>query len=149
YRVAAPIVLAGMALNGLWIVNQELIIPRIADKLARRHDDIEGRNTYAIWCLRDRGNALLSASRFNPHTSMLEGVIIMKRDEHGRLTELLRADSARWDVERQLWHLYVPKLNQDLGSAESVEAAITPEHPSEYPSELTPYELKLRQASQW
>src|SRR5262249_39657057 len=113
YRVAAPIVLAGMALNGLWIVNQELIIPRIADKLARRHDDIEGRNTYAIWCLRDRGNPLLSASRFNPHTSMLEGVIIMKRDEHGRLTELLRADSARWDVERQLWHLYVPKLNQD------------------------------------
>ncbi len=144
FRVAAPLVVAGVFLNGVWFVNQEMIVPRIADKLARRHDDVEGRKTYAVWCLRDRNDALLSASRFDPHTSLLEGVIIMKRDPQGRLTQLLRADSARWDVERNLWHLSLPKLS-DAGGDES----IAPIEPTEYASELTPYELKLRQASQW
>ncbi len=147
YRVAAPLVLAGLALNGAWIVNQEIIIPRIADKLARAHSDIEGRRTFAIWCLRDRDNSLFSASRFDPRSSLVEGLIVMRRDERGRLVELLRADSARWDAERGLWHLSVPKLTSELdaGGAES----INPTFPTEYPSDLTPYELKLRQASQW
>ncbi len=148
YRVAAPLIIAGLGFNLLWVFNQELIIPRIADKLARRHDDIDGRKTYAIWCLRDRDNALLSAGRFDPHTSLMEGLIVMKRDPAGRMTELLRADSARWDVERNVWHLSLPKLTQNLSDA-AAEATVSATPPSEYPSDLTPYELKLRQASQW
>jgi lipopolysaccharide export system permease protein len=149
YRVAAPILVAGLGLNLLWVVNQELVIPRIADKLARRHDDIEGRKTYAIWCLRDRDNALVSAGRFDPHTSLMEGLIVMRRDAEGRLTELLRADSARWDVERGVWHLSLPKLTRNLGRADADAEVAVAAPPSEYPSDLTPYELKLRQASQW
>lgn len=150
YRVAAPILLAGMALNGLWLFNQEWIIPGIADKLARRHDDAMGKNTYGIWFLNDRDNNLLSASRFDPRTSTMDGVIILKRDPQGRMTDLIRADRGRWDAERGLWHLEVSKqtmgLRSDLAALATTDDAA---HPSEYPSELTPYELKLRQASQW
>lgn len=151
HRVAMPIVLAGMALNGLWLFNQELIIPRIADKLARRHDDAEGRKIYSVWFLRDRNNALLSANRFDPHSSLMEGAIILRRDEHGRMTDFIRADRARWDVERGVWHLDLPKQSHNLGLAASPDAPQPPDAtPSvEYASDLTPYELKLRQASQW
>src|SRR5215217_4592444 len=41
-RVAMPIILAGVILNALVIVNQELIIPNIAEKLSRDRDEISG-----------------------------------------------------------------------------------------------------------
>ncbi|MFO0972448.1 MAG: LptF/LptG family permease [Phycisphaerae bacterium] len=150
FRVATPLLVAGVGLNGLWILNQELVIPRIADKLARRHDDIEGRRTFSVWFLRDRDNALVSASMFNPRTRLLQGVMIVRRDQAGRMTELLRADSARWDAERSVWHLSLPKSTRDL-SAASAAAALRPEAPpeTEYASDLTPLELQLRQASAW
>ncbi|MCK6456669.1 MAG: LptF/LptG family permease [Phycisphaerae bacterium] len=151
FRVATPLLLAGIGLNGLWLLNQELVIPRIADKLARRHDDAEGRRTYAIWFLRDRGNALLSASKFDPHTSLMENVMIVKRDAAGRMTDVIRADRARWDTERGVWHLELAKQAVGLGrdSTGGVEGPVAATMLTEYASDLTPYELKLRQASQW
>ncbi len=149
YRVAMPLLLAGMALNALWIVNQEVVIPRIADRLARRHDDAEGKRTYAVWFLRDRDNALLSAVRFDPRSSTLEGVLILERDEQGRLSGIVRADRARWDAERNVWHLELARRTGGLGSPSPDAAGAENAQPSEYASALVPYELRLRQASQW
>src|SRR5438270_6822551 len=45
-RVAAPIVLAGIVLNGLLVLDQEFVIPGMIPKLIRDHDEIhrEARN---------------------------------------------------------------------------------------------------------
>ena len=42
YRLLWPVVLVGILLNGLLVVNQELIIPRIADKLVRKQENAGG-----------------------------------------------------------------------------------------------------------
>src|ERR671916_1017399 len=41
-RVAMPIILAGVTLNALVILNQELVIPNISDKLSRDRDEMHG-----------------------------------------------------------------------------------------------------------
>lgn len=152
YRVATPILLAGLAMNALWFVDQEFIIPGIAPKLARKHGDVEGLKTFAVPFLPDpkNGNALLSASRFNPSAMEMRGVVILKRDENNRMTELIQADQARWDAERGLWHF-------ENGVATTLAAGdVTDDFASlgrrpirEYTSSLTPKEMALQQSAQW
>lgn len=150
YRVAAPICLAALAMNGVWFLDQEFVLPSIADKLARRHDDIEGRRTFGVWFRPDRDNALLSASMFSPRSGEMRGVIVMKRDNHLRMIEVIRADSALWDEDRQDWTLLKGesmKLESDTGESGAVNLGRTPVE--SYPSDLSPKELALQQASQW
>ncbi len=150
YRVATPIVLAALAMNAVWFIDQEVIIPRIADKLARKHADIEGRYSFAVWFQPDRKNALLSASRFSPRAEEMRGVLIMHRDDHDRMTEVIRADSAQWDAEKSLWHLknsYTMKFGSDISPDALGELDKVPI--SEYASDLTPKELSLLQATMW
>ncbi len=150
YRVAAPVLLAALGMNGLWFIDQEFLIPRFADKLARKHSDIEGRNAFAVWFQPDRQNALVSAAAFQPRVKEMRNVIIIKRDEHYRMTDAIRADRARWDEERQLWHLengFTTELATMPARGATEEVGRVPIH--EYASELTPKELQLQQATQW
>src|SRR5688500_10138412 len=54
-RMAFPIVVAALVLNGLLIVDQELIIPRIIPKLTRSHDKLHvaGGRTFPIHAMQD------------------------------------------------------------------------------------------------
>lgn len=152
YRVATPLLLAALAVNTLWFVDQEFIIPNIADKLARRHDDTEGRRSFAIWFLPDpkQGNALLSAAMFSPRTKEMRGVLIIKRDEQNRMTDVIRADQGRWDEERGLWRLengYAMNLATAAPGETAVDLGRRPV--KEYVSDITPREMAIQQATQW
>lgn len=150
YRIATPILLAALAMNGLWFLNQEVVIPHIADKLARRHDDIEGRKTFGVWFRPDRNNALLSATHFSPRSGRMRGVIIIGRDRQSRMTDVIDADEARWDEDRQVWVLekgFRRKLASQRGTSGIDNLRRTPLRT--YPSDLSPKELALQQASQW
>lgn len=146
YRVASPVMLAALAMNLLWIANQEFVIPEIADKLARKHDDTEGRQTFGVWFRPDREQALVSAAMFSPRTREMRGLIVIKRDEHARMTDVIRADRASWDEERGSWSLENGFISRYAGSATE---SVLREPIAEYHSELTPKELALQQASQW
>lgn len=151
YRVAAPMVLAALAMNALWFIDQEVVIPGIAGKLSRKHADIEGRLSYAVWFQPDRDNTLLSAAMFSPRTREMRGVIIMRRDAKDRMSEVIRADRARWDEERQFWHLengHRMRLGVDVPVAGAIED-LGRETVTEYRSDLTPKELGLLQATMW
>ena len=67
-RVAMPIILAGVVLNGLVIVNQELVIPNLTDKLSRERDDLVGSTgvTFPLRAMQDDHNSLLFAARYTP-----------------------------------------------------------------------------------
>ncbi len=148
YRVAAPILLAGLGMNVLWFVDQEFIIPDIADKLARQHDDIEGRRSFQIWFMPDpdHENSLLSAQMFHPGLKEMRGLIVIQRDERQRMSGMIQADQAKWDEERQEWRLrngYRRRLGAAAGGADELQALAV------YRSGLTPKELALQQATQW
>ncbi len=152
YRVATPILLAGLAMNCLWFVDQEFVIPGIAQKLARKHGDLEGSKTFSVYFLPDRqnGNAMLSAAKFNPAAMEMRGVVILKRDDNNRMTEVIQADQARWDSERHEWHFengFATTLA--TGDVESDAAGLGHRPVPEYKSSLTPREMALQQSAQW
>lgn len=152
YRVAAPVVAVGLILNTLWIIDQEVVIPHIAHKLARPHDDVDGQETYGIWFLSDRNNALISAVEFQPRTQRMKRCVIMDRDEKNHVTGIIMADWGRWNEEQGSWDLDRGILigageqqDENFGRDSGLGKRIV----SAYQSELTPKELMLRQASQW
>ncbi|MCB9853634.1 MAG: LptF/LptG family permease [Phycisphaerales bacterium] len=152
YRVATPILLAGLAMNCLWFVDQEFIIPNIAQKLARKHGDLEGMKTFSVYFLPDRqnGNALLSADRFNPTAMQMRGVVVLKRDDKNRMTEVIQADQARWDPERGTWHFengFATTLA--AGDVDGDIAGLGHRPIEDYKSSLTPREMALQQSAQW
>jgi lipopolysaccharide export system permease protein len=151
YRVAAPVVVVGVLMNALWLVDQELIIPRIAHKLARTHDDVEGLRTFGVWFVPDRGGALLSAGRFYPKSRQMRRVIIMQRDEQGLASRFLVADSAWWDPQQQAWALGRGVVLDRLAGGSAFEAAgqIRRQSAEVYASDLRPEDIMLRQAAQW
>lgn len=150
YRVAAPVIIAAVGMNALWAVDQEYIIPRIAQKLARKHSDIEGMASYAVWFQKDRNNALLSATMFSPRSREMRGAIIIERDDQDRMMNVIRADRARWDMERGLWHLENSyRIRFDANPAGELQNELGREPVTEYVSDLTPDELGLLQATQW
>ena len=148
YRVAVPVVIAGVLMNIMLIADQEFIIPRFAHKLARPHDDVEGRRTYDVWFVPDANGALLSAVRFNPRDQMLHRMIVIKPDADGLGSEIIQADRAVYDDRAEEWILERgTRMHWSTG-----EIGVRPEGDERvetYPSQLTPDDLLLRQSAQW
>jgi hypothetical protein len=73
YRLAAPVVAFALLTSILWYVDSEVIIPRIAHKLARRHDDAQGERTFRVRFLRAANDDLLSADQYRPKDQLCAG----------------------------------------------------------------------------
>jgi lipopolysaccharide export system permease protein len=151
YRVALPIIMAGIGFNMLWVLDQEVIIPHIADKLVRSHNEASARRTFELWFLEDRNNTLLSAMMYDPNTHTMEDVIAIERDADGQIVSKISADAADWDAEKGCW-----KLSRGVRYARSIEKAdfvISGEmgrKPVEYYySDWQPADLNLRQSANW
>ncbi|KPK76187.1 MAG: hypothetical protein AMJ79_07705 [Phycisphaerae bacterium SM23_30] len=145
-RIIAPIVLLGFLLNLLLVVDQEFILPRLADKLTRRSDEMgQGQlRTVALWLQPDREGALVSAGEFNPNTRSLTDVTIICR-RRGRAVGKITAERAQWDEQKQLW-----RLEKGLEiSAESAGRSNQTKAATEYPSDLTPEYLWLQRNSNY
>jgi len=161
-RVAAPIVLAGIVLNGLLVVDQEFVIPGMIPKLIREHDEIhrEARNWFSIEAMQDDNNGLLRATYYyrSPPDSPPKMVVvdIIERQDVERtvtdakghqtkMTELLpvahiSADEAIWDRSTQSWKLINGKRVTGLRPDETR----SPEMPCQtYKSNVTPEEIAL------
>ncbi|MBN1435780.1 MAG: LptF/LptG family permease [Sedimentisphaerales bacterium] len=103
-RLIAPVVFLGFCLNIVMVVDQEMILPGLADKLVRQHDETESRQRVVISLLNDRGESLLCARQFDPDAETMYGMLVIERDE-GRMVGCLMADEARWDGENSRWIL--------------------------------------------
>lgn len=155
YRVARPILLFAIAATGLLVLDTEVVIPSVAHKLARKHDEVGGGRGYEVLFLKDGAGALLSAGRFFPETGDLQSLLVMERDEAGAVRRIIEADRARWQPTVEplpggSWRLErgrsLTRMTQPgLGPRESkVE-----DFPTVYKSNLGPKEIELRQAEGW
>lgn len=157
FRLAAPLIIAGLAMNSLLVLNQELLLPSVAPKLARSRDDVEGARTYGIWCVRDGENRLFNARQFSPKEQRIGGLIVLEMSadprHKGRLRDVIIADRAQWNVERRGWDLegHSLRMRTDGGAAGGLggETALEPEVIRFYPGRLTPDDLLLRRQRQW
>ncbi len=157
YRVAAPMLVFGLVTTALLVVDTEVLIPSVSHKLARDHDDADGTQARAIMFLRDRDSALLSAGRFDPATGSLHRLLVLTRDEAGRVVFMLEADRAAWEAPsatnpQGLWRLERGRLTtrtrregMGLGPSEDKSLTLT----DSYESDLSPQAIQLRQSEGW
>jgi lipopolysaccharide export system permease protein len=152
-RVALPILLAGVALNVLLIADQELLIPRLAPKLIRSHEDMHSPTpkSYSVQMLRDEHNGLLSAARYTPAADGLPATIeyldVVERDEQLRPCGHLYADRAVWDEGSKSWVLTNGYHDQVLRPGDT---RIEPtQRVAIYKSDITPDEIALWRGGQY
>ncbi|MHC4395036.1 MAG: LptF/LptG family permease [Planctomycetota bacterium] len=141
-RVITPIIFLALLLTGLLVIDQELIVPRLADKLVRRHDTMAGQESYNVWFIGDRNGSLICSQRFDVETSTLHSPTILRRS---RIPDSLRwvvtgwisAEKAVYNFETGRWDLTDGRFSI-VGSPESAKAI------DSYPSDVTPKEIPVR-----
>ena len=157
YRVARPVLLFGVSTTGLYVLDTEVLIPAVAHKLSRDHDDADGKRAYEVLFLRDRNGALLSAGQFHPRSRDLQRLLVLFRDDDGAIVRTLEADRAVWEPPDAFrsegrWRLERGRLTQRR-TGERVglgprEARVTT-YPVVYESDLSPEAIQLRQSGSW
>lgn len=162
YRLAMPIVVAGLLMNALLIADQEVVIPSIAPKLARPRDNVEGARNYELWCVKDRDGRLFSAQGFSPKEKQITGLLVLERftdpgdaGNYGQLRSVIKADRARWNDQQGGWDLTQRGVRLEIspqaiaritgGADEKLDA----DPVSFYRTELSPDNLLLRKSAQW
>lgn len=100
HRVALPILCGTCLLAMVQVLNQELMLPRVAPLLLRDHHQIGMRTpeAYPLSLTPDGDGNLLHAVAFNPQASngQLQEVTILRRDESGHTTHRITAERATW-----------------------------------------------------
>jgi len=144
-RVIAPIVLLALLLTGLLVVDQELLIPPLSDKLVRGQDAIRGQESYDVWFITDAKGSLISSPEFDVKTSTLHSPTIITRrktpkpgiwETIGRIS----AEKAVYDPNTREWVLINGRFTEK--NSRNIAKPI----PS-YASDITPKDIPVRRKS--
>jgi lipopolysaccharide export system permease protein len=145
-RVIAPIVLLALLLTGVLVIDQELVIPKLADKLVRSHDDIPGQETYNIKFISDDNGSLICSGRFDVATSTLyrPTIITRRKDADSFIWEV----TGRIDAEKAVYNSNAK--GWDLINGRFLEKGSTKgEQPKAfYASDITPIDIPIRLESE-
>jgi len=93
HRVVLPIVLCAMVMDALVVTDQELVIPRIADKLVRSRDEVSRAREFPVMLPSDGSGTIFYAPNFRSDDEVMIDPLIIPRDE--RHTALLRISGTR------------------------------------------------------
>jgi lipopolysaccharide export system permease protein len=99
FRVSGSFFVVAAIVLGAQVLNQELVIPTIAQRLIRTDNDL-GRPERSLISVRlnvDERGSIWHAAVFEPESGMLKGLNIWLRDERARVLGHLTADAAVWD----------------------------------------------------
>jgi len=102
HRISLPIFIVGVLLNALVVVEQEYILPPLAEKLVRSKSDLKSErgSRFAVRYAVDGHGNLISAGAFDPQQEMLENVTILIRNESGEAVRRISASQAWWRPDR-------------------------------------------------
>ena len=106
HKIIKPVLVVAIGLTALQLVNQELIIPKIAPLLVRGHENAGDHklSVDSVPLTKDGQGRLFRAASFDANTNTLEGLYILERNESGHTTRAITAQSATynnggWDLE--------------------------------------------------
>lgn len=99
-RVARPIVVVGAIMVLAQVINQEVVVPRIAPLLTRDHGDSGRRvaDADAIPLTSDGFGRLFLASSFRAREGVIEDLYVWERDGNDLVTGRIHADRAVWSA---------------------------------------------------
>jgi len=142
-RVMAPIVLLSIVLTGLLVIDQELVIPPLGDKLVRGQDAVPGEETYDVWFISDSNGSLICSQKFDVKTSTLYKPTILTRRKTPKpgiweVTGRIEAEKAVYKNGK--WFLTDGRFTEK-GSYKP------PEPMAFYTSDITPKDIPVRRKS--
>jgi lipopolysaccharide export system permease protein len=109
-RVAGPVIVLALLFTVLLILDQELLIPSLSDKLVRDHDELPGQESYDVWFLTDENGSLICSRRFDAETATLFRPTIITRRSMPRLgvwevVGRITAEKAVYNRQTGRWEL--------------------------------------------
>lgn len=147
-RVIAPIVFLAILLTGLLIIDQEIVIPRLADRLVRSHDALPGQDYYDVWFMRDSNGSLICTQEYYEKTATLSKPIIIIRRQIGpvewEVLGQIKADSATYNSELHRWDLKNGMFMKIARGNELSALDFQPEPVEYYESDITPSDIPVR-----
>ncbi|MCC7146088.1 MAG: LptF/LptG family permease [Phycisphaeraceae bacterium] len=153
YRVAAPLLLCGIAINFLALPIQEFLIPPLAPRLVRAKSDLK-RPVYRSFPVRfardDQGN-LITAGSFSSSLNVqkLKGLSVLTRNQTGQAIRRVSATEAIWNPATGVWDLLNGYAIEPTYDPAALAAGQPPEpKPVAFlVTSLTPEAILARQAS--
>jgi lipopolysaccharide export system permease protein len=109
-RLIMPIVILSVLLTGVLVVDQEFVIPNLADKLVLSPDEIGADAWDRIWFLPDSKGSLICSPHFDIRTETMSSPTIITRSRPDpstpwRVTGRITADRATYDQAAGSWIL--------------------------------------------
>ncbi|MCZ6837112.1 MAG: LptF/LptG family permease [Planctomycetota bacterium] len=151
-RIAMPFVAGTFVLSLVQLLNQELILPRVAPLLLRDHDEIgkSGLGEFEVPFTSDGHGTLLLAPSYNPDTLTLTSPTFIEREDRRTTSKRILADKAVWDTSRRGWRLEGGQaiIAVDLNETQSDEV-VQRETIDFYASEISPELLTVRRYAQF
>ncbi len=143
-RVIAPIVVLALLLTGLFVIDQELIIPPLGDKLVRGEDAVPGQESYDVWFIGDGKGSLICSQRFDVKTSALyQPTIITRREIKPGIWEVTGRISAEKAVDVHKTGNWVLTKGRFI-EKDSTKA---PQQRASYASDITAKDIPVRRKS--
>jgi lipopolysaccharide export system permease protein len=146
-RVIVPIVLLSILLTGLLVIDQEILIPPLSDKLVRGQDALPGQETYDVWFIDDDNGSLICSEKFDVKTSTLYKPTIITRSRKPdsvvwEVTGRISADKAVYNPETGKWDL-INGLLIEKGSQTGAQPLAS------YTSSITPKDIPVMRRAQY
>jgi len=107
HRLATPFLAVALAITAVQVVNMEVWVPSVAEKLTRSPGEAggEGRGTFAVELVPDGAGRYFSAPAFDARADEMRRVSIFERDERGVVLAITTAATARYDAAAGGWRL--------------------------------------------
>jgi lipopolysaccharide export system permease protein len=119
HRLAAPFLAVTLGFQMLALVNQEIVLPRIAHLLPRGAGDTFKRtiDSFPVQLYSDGQDRKFYAASFDPKTQRMEQVDIFERNTDKSLARRIHADGAYWDAPSKSWILENPVVESTSAEA--------------------------------
>lgn len=152
-RVGMIIVVVATGLNLLQLVNQEVLLPRLAPLLVRSQGEIlsGGLREFPVHLTRDGRGQLLWGKSLDPIAGHISGFLLIERDGKGTAIARVEALGATWNPDLNQWDLeqgrrstsrIVDANGTSLSDGETTEVAAAA-------TDLSPRALTIRQYGQY
>jgi lipopolysaccharide export LptBFGC system permease protein LptF len=91
HRVAVPIIVCSLLLGGVIVVDQELLIPQVVDKLARKKDNVSGSKNFPVYLASDSAGSVLYSPEFSAVDKKLREPVILPRHKEYQAAGMITA----------------------------------------------------------
>ncbi len=146
-RIVGPILVLAIFFTGLAVADQELVIPRISDKLVRSHGDVPGQESYAVWFITDGNGSLICSRQYDVGTATFHQPTIITRARRQdrpwiwRMTGYISGDTMTYNEQTGDWDLVNGRF-----AATAADTWAEPQPRSSYhAADLFPKDIPVRQ----